>query len=162
VTGPVRHYSAARGLLALRLFTEQPYGTVGLAEALHIGERAARGLISRLVVDGFLEAVPDTQHPRYRLAEQSYLLGLSLVEAGIHNNVAQRRRSTQPVRVGDSVRAYRRSRGISQEAFADQIGFDHLDLQAIELGKTPMSFEELLDIARRLGVNPLAIIFAPR
>lgn len=164
MTRHVRHYSAARGLLALRLFTQRPcgYGTVDPAIALNIGERASRGLISRMVLDGYLEPIPDTRHARYRLADGAYLLGLALVDASIHANIARQHRAGEPVQVGDCLRAYRRNRGISQEALADALGFDHLFMAAVEAGTESLPFGQLGAIAQRLGVDPFDIVFAPR
>lgn len=162
MTGPVRHYSAARGIFALRRFADGAHGTVQLADALNIGERAARGLINRLEADGFIKPIPDTRHLRYELADGSYRLGLALLTAGIDAGTARQRRDAQPVTVGDCLRAFRRTRGIAQEAFADMIGLDRRVLQDVELGQQELSFEALTGIARRLGVSPLEIVLAPR
>ena len=60
--------------------------------------------------------------------------------------------------VGRNLRLYREARGLSQEAFADVLGFHRTYMGAIERGERNLSFKSLERIASRIGIDPLALL----
>jgi transcriptional regulator with XRE-family HTH domain len=60
--------------------------------------------------------------------------------------------------VGRNLRLYREARGLSQEAFADILGFHRTYMGAIERGERNLSFKSLERIASRIGIDPLALL----
>lgn len=59
---------------------------------------------------------------------------------------------------GDNLRAYRLARDISQEAFADVLGFHRTYMGAIERGERNLSLQSVERIATRIKVEPLALL----
>ena len=57
-------------------------------------------------------------------------------------------------RLGETVRRLRKERGISQEAFAHQIGVHRTFMGVVERGETNLSLSNLIRIAHGLGVRP--------
>jgi transcriptional regulator with XRE-family HTH domain len=60
--------------------------------------------------------------------------------------------------VGRNLRLYREARGLSQEAFADILGFHRTYMGAIERGERNLSLKSLERIASRIGIDPLALL----
>ena len=60
--------------------------------------------------------------------------------------------------VGKNLRLHREARGLSQEAFADVLGFHRTYMGAIERGERNLSFKSLERIAGRIGIDPLALL----
>lgn len=56
--------------------------------------------------------------------------------------------------VGDAIRGIRESRGLTQEAFAAQIGYDRSYYGKIERGERNLSLRALEQLAEALGVDP--------
>ena len=63
--------------------------------------------------------------------------------------------------VGGNLRAYREARGLSQEAFADVLGFHRTYMGAIERGQRNLTLRSLERIAERIDVDPVALLQAP-
>lgn len=61
-------------------------------------------------------------------------------------------------RVGANLRAYRDSRGMSQEAFADHVGVHRTYMGGLERGERNLTLRSLERIAERLGLDPLALL----
>jgi transcriptional regulator with XRE-family HTH domain len=62
--------------------------------------------------------------------------------------------------VGRNLRAYRRHRGLSQEALADVLGVHRTYMGGIERGERNLTLKSLERIADRIGVDPLALLGA--
>jgi transcriptional regulator with XRE-family HTH domain len=60
--------------------------------------------------------------------------------------------------VGANLRAYRKARGLSQEAFADVIGVHRTYMGGIERGERNLTLRSLERIADRIGVDPLELL----
>jgi transcriptional regulator with XRE-family HTH domain len=60
--------------------------------------------------------------------------------------------------VGANLRAYRAAQGLSQEAFADLLGFHRTYMGGIERGERNLTLKSLERIAERLGVDPLTLL----
>ncbi len=60
--------------------------------------------------------------------------------------------------MGRNLRLYREARGLSQEAFADILGFHRTYMGAIERGERNLSLKSLERIASRIGIDPLALL----
>jgi len=60
--------------------------------------------------------------------------------------------------VGRNLRAYRRARGLSQEAFADVLGVHRTYMGGIERGERNLTLKSVERIAERLGLDPLALL----
>ncbi|HVO55980.1 MAG TPA: helix-turn-helix transcriptional regulator [Solirubrobacterales bacterium] len=60
--------------------------------------------------------------------------------------------------VGTNLRAYRKARGLSQEAFADLIGVHRTYMGGIERGERNLTLKSLERIAARIGVDPLQLL----
>ena len=60
--------------------------------------------------------------------------------------------------VGENLRLHREARGLSQEAFADVLGFHRTYMGAIERGERNLSFKSLERIASRIGIDPLTLL----
>ncbi len=56
--------------------------------------------------------------------------------------------------VGRNVRAYRRQRGMSQEALADQLGVHRTYMGGVERGERNLTLRSLERIAATLGLDP--------
>ncbi|HEY4812685.1 MAG TPA: helix-turn-helix transcriptional regulator [Solirubrobacteraceae bacterium] len=60
--------------------------------------------------------------------------------------------------VGRNLRAYREAKGISQEAFADELGVHRTYMGGIERGERNLTLKSLERIADRLSLDPLALL----
>ena len=61
-------------------------------------------------------------------------------------------------RVGQNLRSYRRERGLSQEAFADEIGVHRTYMGGLERGERNITLKSLERIAERIEVDPLSLL----
>ena len=59
---------------------------------------------------------------------------------------------------GRSLFAYRKARGLSQEDFADQLGFHRTYMSALERGERNLSLKSVERIAARLDEEPLSLL----
>lgn len=59
---------------------------------------------------------------------------------------------------GRSLLAYRKARGLSQEAFADQLGFHRTYMGDLERGERNLTLKSVERIAGRLGEEPLTLL----
>lgn len=57
-------------------------------------------------------------------------------------------------RLGDRLRAYRRQRGLSQEAFATVLGVHRTYMGGLERGERNLTLQSVERLAHRLGVDP--------
>lgn len=64
-------------------------------------------------------------------------------------------------RLGANLRRYREERGLSQEAFADQLGWHRTYVGGLERGQRNLSLRALEDLAARIGVDPLDLLRRP-
>lgn len=60
--------------------------------------------------------------------------------------------------VGRNLRAYREAKGLSQEAFADELGVHRTYMGGIERGERNLTLKSLERIAGRLELDPLALL----
>jgi transcriptional regulator with XRE-family HTH domain len=60
--------------------------------------------------------------------------------------------------VGHSLRTYREAKGLSQEAFADELGVHRTYMGGIERGERNLTLKSLERIAERIGVDPLTLL----
>jgi transcriptional regulator with XRE-family HTH domain len=60
--------------------------------------------------------------------------------------------------VGRSLRAYRQVRGLSQEAFADELGVHRTYMGGIERGERNLTLKSLERIASQIDVDPLVLL----
>jgi transcriptional regulator with XRE-family HTH domain len=60
--------------------------------------------------------------------------------------------------VGENLRAYRQGRGLSQEAFAETLGFHRTYMGGLERGERNLTLKSLERIAERLQVDPLSLL----
>jgi len=60
--------------------------------------------------------------------------------------------------LGRNVRKIREARGISQEDFADELGFHRTYLGAIERGERNLSLKSVERLAAQLQVEPVALL----
>jgi transcriptional regulator with XRE-family HTH domain len=60
--------------------------------------------------------------------------------------------------VGQSLRAYREAKGLSQEAFADELGVHRTYMGGIERGERNLTLKSLERIADRLDLDPLTLL----
>lgn len=60
--------------------------------------------------------------------------------------------------VGRNLRAHREAQGLSQEAFADLLGYHRTYMGGLERGERNLTLKSLERIADRLGVPPLALL----
>jgi transcriptional regulator with XRE-family HTH domain len=60
--------------------------------------------------------------------------------------------------LGRNLRAYRRARGLSQEAFADVLGFHRTYVGGLERGERNLSLKGLERVAERIEVDPRALL----
>lgn len=56
--------------------------------------------------------------------------------------------------LGEAIRAIRRERGLTQEAFATEAGIDRSYYGALERGEFNMTVDTLVTVAHALGVPP--------
>jgi transcriptional regulator with XRE-family HTH domain len=62
--------------------------------------------------------------------------------------------------VGDNLRRYRRGKGLSQEAFADLLGWHRTYIGGLERGERNLTLRAVERIALRLKVDPLSLLVA--
>lgn len=62
--------------------------------------------------------------------------------------------------LGKNLRAYREARGLSQEAFADVLGFHRTYMGGVERGERNLTLKSVERIADRLGKDPLSLLRA--
>ncbi|MHB8219376.1 MAG: helix-turn-helix domain-containing protein [Acidimicrobiales bacterium] len=62
------------------------------------------------------------------------------------------------VRLGQNLRAFRRAKGLSQEEFADLLGFHRTYVGGLERGERNVTLQTLSRLARELGVDPLFLL----
>jgi len=60
--------------------------------------------------------------------------------------------------LGANLRAYRKARGLSQEAFADVLGFHRTYMGGLERGERNLTLKNVEKIAGRLDMDPLALL----
>ena len=60
--------------------------------------------------------------------------------------------------VGHNLRAYRQARGLSQEAFADELGVHRTYMGGIERGERNLTLKSLERIASQIDVDPLVLL----
>jgi transcriptional regulator with XRE-family HTH domain len=60
--------------------------------------------------------------------------------------------------VGRNLLAYRKARGLSQEAFADVLGVHRTYMGGIERGERNLTLKSLERIATRIEVEPLSLL----
>lgn len=63
--------------------------------------------------------------------------------------------------LGDNLRAYRESTGVSQEAFAQQLGIHRTYLGGIERGERNLTLKVVERLAARVKLDPLELL-SPR
>jgi transcriptional regulator with XRE-family HTH domain len=61
-------------------------------------------------------------------------------------------------RVGRNLRAYRQARGLSQEAFADELGLHRTYMGGVERGERNLTLKSLERLASQIDVDPLALL----
>jgi transcriptional regulator with XRE-family HTH domain len=59
---------------------------------------------------------------------------------------------------GLNLRAYRKARGLSQEAFADVLGVHRTYMGGVERGERNLTLKSVEKIAARLGEEPLSLL----
>ena len=62
--------------------------------------------------------------------------------------------------VGRNLRAYRRARGLSQEAFADLLEVHRTYMGSVERGERNLTLKSIERIAERLDVEPRSLLAA--
>ncbi len=60
--------------------------------------------------------------------------------------------------VGRNLRAYRASKGLSQEAFADVVGVHRTYMGGLERGERNLTLKSLEKIAAKIDVDPLSLL----
>jgi transcriptional regulator with XRE-family HTH domain len=60
--------------------------------------------------------------------------------------------------VGRNLRAYRKARGFSQEAFADVLGVHRTYMGGVERGERNLTLRSVERIAARIGVEALTLL----
>jgi transcriptional regulator with XRE-family HTH domain len=60
--------------------------------------------------------------------------------------------------IGRNLRAYRKAHGLSQEAFADVLGFHRTYMGGVERGERNLTLKSLERIAARIDVDPLVLL----
>jgi transcriptional regulator with XRE-family HTH domain len=60
--------------------------------------------------------------------------------------------------VGRNLRAYREAKGLSQEAFADELGVHRTYMGGIERGERNLTLKSLERMAGRIGIEPLVLL----
>ena len=61
-------------------------------------------------------------------------------------------------RVGQNMRAYREERGLSQEEFADELGYHRTYVGGLERGERNLTLKALERIAALIGLDPLVLL----
>ncbi len=65
-------------------------------------------------------------------------------------------------RVGLNLRSYREARGLSQEKFADKLGYHRTYVGGLERGERNLTLKAVERIASRLRLDPLELMQHPR
>lgn len=60
--------------------------------------------------------------------------------------------------LGRNLRAYRESKGLSQEAFADVLGVHRTYMGGVERGERNLTLRSVERIAAKLDIEPLALL----
>ncbi|WOQ18841.1 helix-turn-helix transcriptional regulator [Raineyella sp. W15-4] len=60
--------------------------------------------------------------------------------------------------MGQNLRSYRQARGLSQEAFADQLGVHRTYMGGLERGERNLTLQSLERLAEELGVDPVRLL----
>jgi transcriptional regulator with XRE-family HTH domain len=60
--------------------------------------------------------------------------------------------------LGQNLRAYRKARGLSQEAFADVLGVHRTYVGGLERGERNLTLRSVERIAARIELEPLALL----
>jgi transcriptional regulator with XRE-family HTH domain len=60
--------------------------------------------------------------------------------------------------VGDNLRAHRQARGLSQEAFAEELGVHRTYMGGIERGERNLTLKSLERISGQLDLDPLTLL----
>jgi transcriptional regulator with XRE-family HTH domain len=60
--------------------------------------------------------------------------------------------------IGQNLRAYREARGLSQEAFAEMLGFHRTYMGSIERGERNLTLRSVERIAARIKEEPLTLL----
>lgn len=63
--------------------------------------------------------------------------------------------------VGRNLQRHRRSQGLSQEDFAEMLGFHRTYLGGVERGERNLTLRSVERIAERMGVAPLDLLHEP-
>lgn len=63
--------------------------------------------------------------------------------------------------IGLKIREIRRARGLSQQAFADELGFDRTYVGSLERGERNLTLDTVIALAERLGVDVLELLVPP-
>jgi transcriptional regulator with XRE-family HTH domain len=63
--------------------------------------------------------------------------------------------------VGRNLRAYREAQGLSQEAFADVLEVHRTYMGGVERGERNLTLKSLERMAKRLGLDPMALLEQP-
>ena len=65
-------------------------------------------------------------------------------------------------RLGQSLRAYRKAKGLSQEEFADVAGVHRTYMGGLERGERNVTLQTLERLAERLEVDPVELLLGPK
>jgi transcriptional regulator with XRE-family HTH domain len=60
--------------------------------------------------------------------------------------------------IGRNLRAYRQARGLSQEAFAEELDYHRTYMGGIERGERNLTLRSVERIAARIGEDPLSLL----
>jgi transcriptional regulator with XRE-family HTH domain len=60
--------------------------------------------------------------------------------------------------IGRNLRAYRESKGLSQEAFADVLGIHRTYMGAVERGERNLTLQSVERLAAKIKVDPLTLL----
>lgn len=63
---------------------------------------------------------------------------------------------------GRNLLAYRKAKGLSQEAFAYTLGFHRTYMGGVERGERNLTLKSVERIAGRIGEEPLALLRSPK
>ena len=64
--------------------------------------------------------------------------------------------------VGENLRRLRMARGLSQEAFAHEVGFHRTYVGGVERGERNLTLRSLERLAERMGVDPVTLLTPPK
>lgn len=60
--------------------------------------------------------------------------------------------------VGENLRAYRKERGLSQEAFAQMLGVHRTYMGGLERGERNLTLKAVERLAEKLGLDPMSLL----